>query len=55
MAKKRTHFKLATLEASTDTHRNILAKRLVMIVKYVSGVNPQILSVEPTSIKTKEY
>jgi hypothetical protein len=55
MAQKRIHFKVATLEASSNPHRNILAKRLVMAVKYVAGVSPTILSIEPIGIKQKEH
>ena len=55
MAQKRTHFKKATLEASSNPHRNILAKRLVMAVRYVAGVNPRVLSITPVGIKKKEY
>ncbi len=55
MAQKRVHFKRATLEASSNPQRNILAKRLVMAVKYVAGVNPKVLSIEAVGIKTREY
>jgi len=55
MAQKRTHFKMATLEASSNPHRNILAKRLVMAVKYVAGINPRVLSIEAVGFKKKEY
>ena len=55
MAQKRTHFKRATLEASSNPHRNILAKRLVMAVKYVAGVKPTVLSIEAVGLKKKEY
>lgn len=53
--KKRTHFKMATLEASSNPLKNIKAKRLVMAVKYVAGINPKILSVESIGIKKREY
>ena len=55
MTQKRTHFKVATLEASSNPYRNILAKRLVMAVKYVAGVNPKVLSIEAIGIRKKEY
>jgi hypothetical protein len=55
MAQKRIHFKTATLEASSNPHRNILAKRLVMVVKYVAGINPKVLSIEAIGVKKKEY
>lgn len=52
---KRVHFKKATLEASSNSHKNILAKRLVMAVKYVAGFQPTILSIECVGIKKREY
>lgn len=55
MAQKRTRFKTATLEASSNPQRNILAKRLVMAVRYVAGINPTILSIEAVGVKKKEY
>jgi hypothetical protein len=55
MAQKRIHFRTATLEASSDPHRNILAKRLVMAVKYVAGIKPKVLSIEAVGVKKKEY
>lgn len=55
MAQKRTRFRKATLEASSNPHRNILAKRLVMAVRYVAGINPTVLSVEAVGVKTKKY
>jgi hypothetical protein len=55
MAQKRTHFRNATLEASSNPHKNILAKRLVMAVKYVAGINPRVISIEAIGIKPKEY
>jgi hypothetical protein len=55
MAKKRTHFRMAILEASSNPHRNILAKRLVMVVKYVAGINPRVLSIQSQGIKQRDY
>lgn len=55
MAQKRIHFRKATLEASSNPQRNIIAKRLVMAVRYVAGVNPRVLSIEAIGIKKKEY
>lgn len=55
MAQKRKRFRVATLEASSNPQRNILAKRLVMAVRYVAGINPTVLSIEAVGIKTKEY
>lgn len=55
MNSKRTHFKTATLEASSNPHRNILAKRLVMVVRYVANVNPTVLSMEAVGIKKRNY
>lgn len=55
MAQKRTHFKKATLEASSNPYKNILAKRLVMAVRYVADVNPRVLSMEAIGVKKKEY
>ena len=55
MATKRIHFRTATLEASSNPHRNILAKRLVMIVKYVVSVNPRVLSIQAQGIKQRTY
>jgi hypothetical protein len=55
MAQKRTRFRNATLEASSNPHRNILAKRLVMAVKYVAGINPRVISIEAIGVKKKEY
>ncbi len=55
MAQKRIHFKTATLEASSNPHRNILAKRLVMAVRYVEGMNPKILDIKPIGIKPSRY
>lgn len=55
MIPKRKRISYATVEASTDSYRNILAKRLVMVVKYVAGINPKILSIESQGIKTRTY
>lgn len=55
MAQKRTHFKKAILAASTNPCKNILAKRLVMTVRYIASVNPSVLSMEATGIRRKEY
>lgn len=55
MAQKRIHFRKATLEASSNPHRNILAKRLVMAVKYVAGVKPTVLSIEAVGVRKREY
>jgi hypothetical protein len=55
MAQKRTRFRKATLEASSNPHKNILAKRLVMAVRYVAGITPTVLSIEPTGIKQEKY
>jgi hypothetical protein len=55
MVTKRTHFRMATLEASSNPHRNILAKRLVMVVKYVAGINPRVLSIQAQGIKERNY
>jgi hypothetical protein len=52
MSKKRTRFKVGTLEISTNPTKNILAKRLVMSVRYVSNFpNQKVLSMTPTGIK----
>ena len=55
MIPKRTRIRFATLEASSNPHRNILAKRLVMIVKYVASVNPRVLSIQAQGIKQRTY
>jgi hypothetical protein len=55
MIQKRTRIKFATLEASSNPHRNILAKRLVMVVKYVAGFNPKVLSIQAQGIKQNKY
>jgi hypothetical protein len=55
MIPKRTRIRFATLEASSNPHKNILAKRLVMVVKYVAGFNPRVISIEAQGIKTKNY
>jgi hypothetical protein len=55
MATKRTHFRMATLEASSNPHRNILAKRLVMVVKYVAGFQHRILSIDSMGTKQRNY
>lgn len=46
---------MATLEASSNPHRNILAKRLVMAVRYVAGINPRVLSIQAQGVKQKSY
>ena len=53
--KKRVHFKTATLEASSNPHKNILAKRLVMAVRYSTDINPRVLSINAISIKQSKY
>lgn len=55
MAQKRTHFKKATLEASSNPHKNILAKRLIMAVRYVANGKPAVLSMQAEGIRTKQY
>ena len=55
MAQKRKHFKTGTLEASSDPHRNILAKRLAINVRYVPGIIPLFLKSEIVGIKSKTY
>ena len=55
MIQKRPRIRFATLEASSNDLTNIKAKRLVMLVKYVAGINPRVLSVEAQEIKTKNY
>jgi hypothetical protein len=55
MAQKRPRIKFATLEASSNHITNIKAKRLVMLVKYVAGINPRVLSIEAVGLKTREY
>ena len=55
MVPKRTRIRFATLEASSNPHRNILAKRLVMMVKYVASVNPRVLSIQAQGIKQRTY
>ena len=55
MIPKRTRIRFATLEASSNPHRNILAKRLVMMVKYVASVNPRVLSIQAQGIKQRTY
>ncbi len=55
MIPKRTRIRFATLEASSNPHRNILAKRLVMAVKYVASVNPRVLSIQAQGIKQRTY
>lgn len=55
MIQKRQRIRFATLEASTNPLTNIKAKRLVMLVKYVAGINPRVLSIEAQGIKTKNY
>ena len=52
---KRVHFKKTTLEASSNPHKNILAKRLVMVVKYVAGINPRVLSIQAQGVKQRVY
>ncbi len=52
MTTKRTHFKSATLVASTNPHKNILAKRLIMKVKHTMEFYPTILSIESQGIRT---
>ncbi len=46
---------MATLEASTNNLTNIFAKRLIVAVKYVAGINPVILSTEVIGIRKREY
>lgn len=55
MIPKRTRIRFATLEASSNPHRNILAKRLIMTVKYVASVNPRVLSIQAQGIKQRTY
>ena len=55
MIPKRTRIRFATLEASSNPHRNILAKRLIMAVKYVASVNPRVLSIQAQGIKQRTY
>jgi len=55
MIPKRTRIRFATLEASSNPHRNILAKRLVMVVKYVAGINPRVLSIQAHGTKQRNY
>jgi hypothetical protein len=55
MASKRPRIRFATLEASSNNLTNIKAKRLVMLVKYVAGINPRVLSVEAQGIKIRNY
>ena len=55
MIQKRTRIRFATLEASSNHLTNIKAKRLVMLVKYVAGITPRILSIEAQGIKTTSY
>jgi hypothetical protein len=52
MSTKRTHFKSATLVASTDSTKNILAKRLIMKVKHTIGFNPSVLDIQSQGIRT---
>ena len=55
MIPKRTRIRFATLEASSNPHRNILAKRLVMVVRYVANINPRVLSIQAQGIKQRTY
>lgn len=56
MAQKRTHFRKATLEASSNPHKNILAKRLVMAVRYVAtNHKPLVLSMQAEGIRESKY
>jgi hypothetical protein len=55
MIQKRPRIKFATLEASSNPLTNIKAKRLIMLVKYVAGFNPRIISIQAQGIKTKNY
>jgi hypothetical protein len=51
MAQKRKHFKKGILEASTNPHRNIFAKRLIMEVRYSLDFIPNIISTEAVGIR----
>jgi hypothetical protein len=55
MIPKRTRIRFATLEASSNPYRNTLAKRLVMTVRYVAGINPRVLSMQAQGIKQRNY
>lgn len=46
---------MATLEASTNPQKNILAKRLVMAVRYVSNAKPRVISMEPIGIRKEKH
>lgn len=55
MIQKRKRIRFATLEASSNPLTNIKAKRLVMLVKYVAGIPNEILNIECTGIRIKNY
>jgi hypothetical protein len=55
MASKRTHFKVGTLVASTNSLKNIQAKRLIMAVKYSTGFPPNIINTTVIDVKKRDY
>lgn len=56
MASKRVHFKTAILAASSNTQKNIQAKRLIIAVRYTMGHPPNVLKMVPLGIrKTLEF
>jgi hypothetical protein len=52
---QRKRIKIGTLEASSNSLKNICAKRLIMQVRYKLGFPNQCLSINPIGIKKNRY